>query len=210
MGQDGDRRSGSERTIRGCDGQGESGMVGGMSLAVVLIGSAVLLAVAYRFYGGTLARLLNLNAETPTPATKLRDDVDYVPIEPKFLLSQHFSAIAAAGPIVGPILAGVMFGWAPALAWILVGSILIGGVHDLVSLTASIRHKARSIAEVVREHMSRRSYVLFLVFVWIALLYIVVAFTDITAASFVGVQTLENGQRVSGGAIACCTWRCRW
>ena len=73
--------------------------------------------------------------------------------------SQHFSAIAAAGPIVGPILAGLMFGWLPALLWILVGSIFIGGVHDMTALVASIRHKARSIAEVVRDHMSRLSYI---------------------------------------------------
>jgi carbon starvation protein len=132
----------------------------------------------------------------------MRDDVDYVPIEPRFLMGQHFSAIAAAGPIVGPILAGVMFGWLPALIWILVGSILLGGVHDFTALVASIRHKARSIAEVVRDHMTRRSYVVFLSFIWIALVYIIVAFTDITAASFIGRQVLENGQTVTGGAIA--------
>ena len=131
----------------------------------------------------------------------MRDDVDYVPIEPKFLLSQHFSAIAAAGPIVGPILAGLAFGWLPALIWILVGSIFIGGVHDMTALTASIRHKARSIAEVVRDHMSQRSYLLFLAFVWIALVYIIVAFTDVTAGSFVDPANEENGG-VSGGAIA--------
>jgi carbon starvation protein len=83
-----------------------------------------------------------------------------------------------------------------------VGSIFIGGVHDFSALVASIRHKARSIAEVVRDHMSRRAYVLFLSFVWIALVYIVVAFTDITASSFIGRQTLENGDTVSGGGIA--------
>ena len=62
-----------------------------------------------------------------------------------------------------------MFGWLPALIWILVGAIFIGGVHDMAALVASIRHKARSIAEVVRDHMSQRSYVLFLIFIWIAL-----------------------------------------
>ncbi len=173
-----------------------------MSLLVVVVISAVTLALAYRFYGGWLTRLLKLDPEAKTPAVELRDDVDYAPIEPKFLLSQHFSAIAAAGPIVGPILAGVMFGWLPALIWILIGCVFIGGVHDITALVASVRHRARSIAEVVREHMSRRSYVLFLAFVWIALVYIVVAFADITASSFVGVLTLENGQQVSGGAIA--------
>ena len=173
-----------------------------MSLLPIILVSAVLLSIAYLTYGRVLTRLLRLDPKVKTPAVELRDDVDYVPIEPKFLMSQHFSAIAAAGPIVGPILAGVMFGWAPALIWILVGSIFIGGVHDMTALTASIRHKARSIAEVVREHMSRRSYILFLSFVWIALVYIIVAFTDITAGSFVGEQHIAPGITVTGTGIA--------
>ena len=173
-----------------------------MSLLAILLPSAILLALAYRIYGSVLARLFRLDDADATPAVTLRDDVDYEPIAPQLLMGQHFSAIAAAGPIVGPILAGVAFGWLPALLWILVGSIFIGGVHDFSALVASIRHKSRSIAEVVRDHMSRRAYVLFLAFVWIALVYIIVAFTDITASSFVGRQTLENGDSVSGGGIA--------
>jgi len=172
-----------------------------MSLLALVLLCAVALLMAYRLYGALLARLLKLDPNAVTPAVEMRDDADYVPIEPKFLLSQHFSAIAAAGPIVGPILAGVMFGWMPALLWILFGAIFIGGVHDITALVASIRHKARSIAEIVRDHMTRRSYVLFLSFIWIALVYIIVAFTDITAAAFVGGPTQENGG-VTGGAIA--------
>lgn len=173
-----------------------------MSLLVIVLLSAVVLFLAYKIYGGLLVRLLKLDPQVATPAIKLRDDVDFVPIDQKFLLGQHFSAIAAAGPIAGPILAGVLFGWAPALIWIVVGSIFIGGVHDMTALTASIRHKARSIAEVVREHMTRRSYVLFLLFIWFALVYIIVAFADITASSFVGQVELENGDKVTGGGIA--------
>jgi carbon starvation protein len=192
-----------------------------MNLLMVIAISAAVLSVAYVVYGRFLSRFLQLDANRPTPAVELRDDLDYVPIESKFLLSQHFSAIAAAGPITGPILAGVMFGWLPALLWILIGSIFIGGVHDMTALTASIRHKARSIAEVVRDHMSRRSYVLFLVFIWIALVYIIVAFTDVTASAFVGgpealrsgnsaaldlstvsAETVAENGPVTGGAIA--------
>jgi carbon starvation protein len=173
-----------------------------MSLIYILIPAAVVLLVAYATYGRVLTRLLRLDPQRPTPAQELRDDLDYAPLETKALLPQHFSAIAAAGPIVGPILAGVAFGWLPALIWIIVGAIFIGGVHDMTALVASIRHKARSIAEVVRQHMSPRSYLLFLAFVWLALVYIIVAFTDITAAAFVGVQKLENGQEVTGPGIA--------
>lgn len=173
-----------------------------MSLLAIVAISAACLFAAYWLFGSLLARLLKLDPNAKTPAVEMRDDVDYAPIKPGFLLSQHFSAIAAAGPIVGPILAGVMFGWLPALLWILIGAIFIGGVHDFTALVASIRHKARSIAEIIKEHLSRRSYVLFLLFVWIALVYIIVAFTDIVAGSFVGSQTLEDGTKVTGGGIA--------
>lgn len=173
-----------------------------MNLLLVIVISAAVLLIAYRAYGSLLARLFRLDPNARTPAEDLRDDVDYIPTKPQFLLGQHFSAIAAAGPIVGPILAGVIFGWLPALVWIILGCIFIGGVHDFASLVASIRHKARSIAEIVRDHMSGRAYVLLLLFVWIALIYIIVAFTDIVASSFVGVQSLEDGTAVSGGGIA--------
>lgn len=173
-----------------------------MNLLTILLICAAVFWAAYRLYGSLLTRLVGLRGDVPTPAVALRDDVDFVPIEKKFLLSQHFSAIAAAGPIVGPILAGVYFGWLPALLWIVLGSIFVGGVHDFFALVGSIRHKAGSIAQIVREHMSRRSYVLFLLFIWIALVYIIVAFTDIVASSFVGTKTLANGQTISGGATA--------
>src|SRR3954466_5199227 len=170
-------------------------------LLYVVIPSAVILMVAYLVYGRILSRLFELNPAKKTPAYELQDGLDFEPLDPSSLVPQHFSAIAAAGPIVGPILAGLTFGWLPALIWILVGSIFIGGVHDFGALVASIRHKARSIAEVVRENMSRRSYLLFLSFIWLALVYIIVAFTDVTASSFIGPPTGDNGM-VGGGAIA--------
>jgi carbon starvation protein len=173
-----------------------------MTLLPIILVSAVVLSIAYLTYGRLLARLLKLDPNKPTPAVELRDGLDYEPIEPKFLMSQHFSAIAAAGPIVGPIAAGLAFGWLPALIWILVGSIFIGGVHDMTALTASVRHKAGSIAEVVHAHMSRRSFMLFLSFVWIALVYIIVAFADVTTDAFVGVKDLGGGVKVEGGAVA--------
>jgi carbon starvation protein len=172
-----------------------------MNLLVIVLPSAIVLALAYVTYGRLLGRLLQLDAKVTTPAVEMRDGLDFEPLAPSALLPQHFSAIAAAGPIVGPILAGIAFGWLPALLWILIGSIFVGGVHDITALVASIRHRAQSIAEVVREHMSARSYLLFLSFIWIALVYIIVAFTDVTAASFVGAATTEAGG-VGGAAIA--------
>jgi carbon starvation protein len=173
-----------------------------MSLLVIVVVSAVLLTVAYWTYGPVLARLLQLDPTVKTPAYEFRDEVDYAPLEPNALMSQHFSAIAAAGPIVGPILAGITFGWVPAMIWILCGCILVGGVHDFTALVASIRHKARSIAEVVRDHMSRRAFLLFLTFVWLALVYIIIAFTDITAGAFVKDGDLGDGRPILGAGIA--------
>lgn len=173
-----------------------------MSLLAVVLVSAAALGAAYVFYGSLLARLFRLDPNTPTPAVTQRDDVDFIPTKPGLLLGQHFSAIAAAGPVVGPILAGAYFGWLPALLWILLGSIFIGGVHDLAALIASVRHRARSIAEVVREHMSRQSYILFLIFVWLALVYVIVAFTSITASAFDRAMDLGDGSKLPAGSIA--------
>ncbi len=172
-----------------------------MSLLYVVLPAGLLLLAAYFTYGRLLARLLQLDPNRVTPAVERQDGLDYEPISVGSLVPQHFSAIAAAGPIVGPILAGLTFGWLPALIWILIGCIFIGGVHDMTALVASVRHNACSIAEVVRDHMSRRSYLLFLAFIWIALVYIIVAFTDITTLSFVGAPNAEAGG-VGGGAIA--------
>lgn len=173
-----------------------------MYLLTMVLLCALILLLGYLVYGRFLSQRLHLDPRAPTPANTMRDDVDYMPIAPRFLMGQHFSAIAAAGPIVGPILAGVMFGWAPALIWILLGAIFVGGVHDFLALVASVRHRARSIGELVRLYMTPRAYVLFLVFTWFALVYIIVAFTDITAGTFVGAQTLEDGRAVTGGGIA--------
>ncbi len=174
-----------------------------MNILPIVAGAAVLYIVGYKTYGSFLSRTIyKLDNSRTTPAERIRDGLDYVPTDYKFLMGQHFSAIAAAGPITGPIIAGIMFGWVPALVWIIIGSIFIGGVHDMGSIVASVRHKARSITEVVKENVSRRAWMLFMIFIWITLVYIIVAFTDITSSSFVGTVTLENGQKVGGGAIA--------
>lgn len=156
-----------------------------MSLILFLAVSGIVLAVAYRWYGRILSNYLGLDPKVATPAHTKRDGLDFEPASRSWLLPQHFSAIAAAGPIVGPILAGTYFGWLPAWIWIIVGAIFIGGVHDLMTLVASVRHDAKSIAEVVKRYMNRRSYLLFLAFIWISLVYVIIAFTDVTAGTFV-------------------------
>ncbi len=153
-------------------------------LALLIIAVIVIFSLAYLLYGKFLANRLKLDDTCPTPACAINDGIDYVPAKPALLLGQHFSAIAAAGPIVGPILACLWFGWLPAVLWIVLGTIFIGGAHDFFSLAASIRHKACSVGEIVKEYMPAPSRTLFLVFVWLTLLYVIIAFTDITAQTF--------------------------
>jgi carbon starvation protein len=176
-----------------------------MSLAVLATVVLVILALGYRLYGGFVARQYQLDDATVTPAERLADGVDFVPTRPFYLLGQHFSAIAAAGPIAGPILAAQQFGWLPAVLWILFGVVFIGAVHDLSTLVASIRHEGKSIAEVVKANLGARSGAAMMAFIWVALVYVIVAFTDVTASTFVAGDPELEGLTFDfnpGGAVA--------
>src|SRR5262245_47383452 len=176
-----------------------------MSLPLLALATIGLLIVGYTSYGRLVARQFALNDAARTPAVAINDGVDFVPTRPFYLLGQHFSAIAAAGPIAGPILACLQFGWLPCILWIGFGVVFIGAVHDFSSLIASVRHQGRSIAEIVKETLGERAWLAMMLFIWIALIYVIVAFVDITASTFVsGGEDLE-GSRFTfnpGGAVA--------
>ena len=172
-----------------------------------LIALAVLttLVLGYRFYGRFVASQYALDDARPTPAFTRGDGVDFVPTRPFYLLGQHFSAIAAAGPMAGPILACQQFGWLPCLLWIGLGVVFVGAVHDFSSLVASVRHGGRSIAEIVRLHLGPRAWLAMMAFIWVALVYVILAFTDITASTFVGRTEDLAGMAFPfnpGGAVA--------
>lgn len=172
-----------------------------MYLLAFLAVSFLILLTAYLMIGPWLARTFVLDHRQITPAHTLRDGHDFEPATTSYLLPQHFSAIAAAGPIVGPILAGLYFGWGPTWLWIILGSIFIGGIHDFTALIASVRHGSKSVAEVVKQYMNPRAYVLFLIFIWSALIYVIVAFTDVTAQAFVAKPNAVVGE-ASGPSVA--------
>jgi carbon starvation protein len=153
-------------------------------IPAIVISTMLILLLGYRIYGRIVSKQIELDDSRPTPAVELNDGVDYVPAKMPLLLGQHFSAIAAAGPIVGPVLAGIWFGWLPTILWLVFGAIFIGGVHDFYSLAASIRHKAVSIGQIVKQYTSPKVHILFLLFVWLTLIYVIIAFTDITAQTF--------------------------
>jgi carbon starvation protein len=161
-------------------------------LIFILLLALGLFALAYGFYGRFLSKRFDIDDNRSTPSHTTYDGVDRVPAQRMVLLGHHFSSIAGAGPIIGPVIASVAFGWLPVLLWIILGSIFIGGVHDFASLIASIRHRARSIAEIAREYMSTTAYKLFLAFIWLTLVYVLTVFADLTSATFVqngGVAT---------------------
>src|SRR5690606_5542021 len=176
-----------------------------MSLPLLAAVVIAVLVLGYRWYGSFIARQFALGNEPNTPAHVKADGVDFVPTRPFYLFGQHFSAIAAAGPIVGPILACQQFGWLPALLWITIGVIFIGAVHDFTTLVASVRHDARSIAEVVKHALGPRAWLAILTFIWLALVYVIVAFVDVTASTFVTGDSDAEGltfQFNQGGAVA--------
>ena len=161
------------------------------SLVLLIVCTAVLVG-GYVLYGGWLCKQWGVGeSKEETPAHAMEDGVDYVPAKAPVLMGHHFSSIAGAGPITGPINAA-LFGWLPVTLWILVGGIFFGGVHDFGALFASIRHKGQSVGEIISVNMSRRAKRLFLIFAYLTLILVVAAFASIVASTF-GVKLTETG-----------------
>ncbi|MGH4140213.1 carbon starvation CstA family protein [Clostridium sp.] len=154
-----------------------------MNSIVLLLLGIIIFLTAYATYGGYLAKKWGIDTKKETPAYTKRDNIDYCPADAKILLGHHFSSIAGAGPIAGPIQAAI-FGWIPVLLWILIGSVFIGGVHDFGSLFASMRHEGKSIGEIIRINIGERGKMIFNIFAWVTLVLVVAAFTDICASTF--------------------------
>ncbi len=162
-----------------------------MNGLLLLIVAIVFYGLGYRYYGAFLERLFGLDKSRPTPAHTMRDNVDYVPSKPFILFGHHFSSIAGAGPIVGPILAAY-FGWGPVVLWLLFGCVFIGAMHDMAAMMLSVRNKGRSIASVIEQYVGYAGRQLFLVFCAASLILVVAVFAGFVADGFVaapGVAT---------------------
>ena len=152
------------------------------AVVILLVGCAILIA-GYVFYGKWLAEQWGVDPNRTTPAHELEDGNDYVPAKAPVLMGHHFSSIAGAGPINGPIQAAV-FGWVPVMLWVLIGGIFFGAVHDFGALFASVRNKGQSIGEVIAESIGPRAKKLFLTFSYLTLILVVAAFASIVANTF--------------------------
>jgi carbon starvation protein len=171
-------------------------------LAVILITAIVLFLTAYRVYGSWISGKLGLDDRHTVPSEFMFDGTDYVPARTPVLFGHHFSSIAGAGPIVGPILAALFFGWLPAVIWIVLGSIFVGGVHDFGAMVASVRHKARSVAELAKDYMTPLSFRLFMIFIWFTMIYVIVVFMDLTAVSFIDARDAGGAETAQGSGVA--------
>jgi carbon starvation protein len=157
-----------------------------MSGSVVLVVSVLCFVAGYRFWGRKVAGWLGVDPGRPTPACTRTDGVDYVPTRPSVLLGHHFSSIAGAAPIIGPI-AAASYGWTAVLLWILVGGVFMGAVHDFSALIISVRHDGRGLGAVLEERVGRGMKSLFLLFVFSALILVIGVFTNAVAMTFVSV-----------------------
>lgn len=169
-----------------------------MSAVVLILIAIAIFVVAYLTYGRYLAKSWGIDPSKPTPAHTMEDGVDYMAAKTPVLMGHHFSSIAGAGPINGPIQAA-FFGWVPCLLWILIGGIFFGAVQDFGALFVSVRHEGKSLGEVIEDNIGKKARVLFTVFAWLVLLLVIAAFADIVAKSFIGVS---HGGSVSNGSVA--------
>lgn len=158
-----------------------------MNVAYLLIPALAFYALAHRFYARRISAALGTDDSRPTPATTRNDGVDFVPTRPHILFAHHFSAIAAAGPIVGPTLA-LLYGYLPAFLWIVVGAILIGAVHDYVCLFVSVREGGASIAEIARRTLGKTAFILFALFIIFNLVVVNAVFVNLTAVSLTSLR----------------------
>ncbi|MBU1252117.1 MAG: carbon starvation protein A [Nanoarchaeota archaeon] len=151
----------------------------------ILLAALAWFFVGYRFYSRFIEKRLKVSDKNKTPATSHKEDADYSPASKPFLIGHHFASIAGAGPIIGPILAILYFGWGPVVAWVLLGSVLIGAMHDYTSLMASVRNKGKSVSVIAKNYLSSKAGWVFGLMIWLTLVLVITVFSVSAADSIV-------------------------
>ena len=154
-----------------------------MTAILIILAAIVLLVIGYLTYGAWLAKEWGVDPTRKTPAIEVNDGVDYVAAKPAVLMGHHFSSIAGAGPINGPIQAAV-FGWVPVFLWCIIGGIFIGGLHDYGALYASTRNGGKSVGEIIKTSMGKRAKNLFIIFALLVLILVIASFVNVVAGTF--------------------------
>ena len=156
-----------------------------MNSVWIVIIALVWFYLGYRIYGRFVEKRLKINDKNKTPASSRKEDIDYSPSTKPFLMGHHFASIAGAGPIIGPILAISYFGWGPVVLWVLVGTVLIGAMHDYTSLIASVRNKGKSVSVIAKKYLNSKAGWIFGLMIWLTLVLIITVFSVSAAESIV-------------------------
>ncbi len=162
-----------------------------MNIAILMLITIPVFWLAYRNYGKYLEKVVGVDDSRQTPAVTMRDDFDYVPTKTGVVFSHHFSAIAGAGPIIGPTVA-LIFGYIPVWLWVVLGGVFIGAVHDFTALFISIREKGKSMAEVANTTLGRTGFLLFISFTIALLILVTSSFLQLTATSLGSIVPLKD------------------
>ncbi|MDP3986624.1 MAG: carbon starvation protein A, partial [Nanoarchaeota archaeon] len=161
-----------------------------MNSVWILVGALTWFYLGYRFYGRFIEKRIKVSDKNKTPSSTRKEDADYSASAKPFLLGHHFASIAGAGPIIGPILAVLYFGWGPVVLWVLLGAVLIGAMHDYTSLIASSRNKGRSVSVIAKKYLNSRAGWVFGLMIWFTLILIIAVFSVSAAESIVGKPSL--------------------
>ena len=173
-----------------------------MTALFIILAALALLGLGYKLYGSWLEKEWGVDPQRQTPAITKEDGVDYVAAKPVVLMGHHFSSIAGAGPINGPILASV-FGWLPVFLWCVIGGIFFGGLQDFGSLIASIRHEGKSLGEIINDTMGKTAKRLFIAFALLVLILVIASFVNVVAGTFFtagdafGITANPNGNQAT-------------
>ncbi len=144
------------------------------------------LVLGYKIYGSFIEkRVIKIDNSQPTPAHEFNDGIDYSPAKKPLLFGHHFSSIAGAGPILGPLLGVLYFGWLGALLWVAIGSVFLGAVHDYTSLMTSVKNKGTSLADISEYTLGLRTKIIFSVFLWFALALVIAVFAVVASQTLV-------------------------
>ena len=167
---------------------------------LLLLGlSALILVVAYLFYGRYLVKTWGIDPKATTPAVAKEDGTDFVPTNKWSVFAHQFSSIAGAGPVTGPVMA-MMFGWLPAFLWVIVGGVFFGAVQDFGALYASVKTEGKSMGQIIEKYIGRNGKKLFFLFCWIFTLIVIAAFADMVAGTFNGISA--DGAKLAPNASA--------
>jgi len=160
-----------------------------MTAIILILAAIVIYIFSYNTYGKFISRKIEVDDLHSTPSHTQYDGVDYVPAKSPILLGHHFASIAGAGPIVGPVIA-VAFGWVPVYAWVLIGAVFIGGVHDYTTIIASVRHQSKSIGQIIEVYIGISGKRMFLFFAWATLILIIAVFAIIVGNTFTSIPAV--------------------